>query len=327
MVEKTNGGGTKKTVIADFGCGDAKLAEKLLALRIGKDGKTLAQASTKKTASCSPFEVHSFDLVSGGNPLVTPADMSSVPLPDEAVDVAVYSLALMGTNVADFVREAWRVLRFNGVLRVAEVRSRFETASGGTPDEEDETNNKRGKSNNGKRHHPAKFGGGNRANKRNPTDDGVGDAPPQHLMLLDDFPLSGFGKVSKKALAERAADADRDYVDMRRFQARYIEADHARLALIVDVQRLRDALKPFAAIDLTTNQSVDAMDVLRARIDTADHVFHAPTGETWVVKYVRGDNLAWCGWPPGEAKLGDCTLVKKASSVERESLLREMEGK
>jgi hypothetical protein len=31
------------------------------------------------------------------------------------------------------------------------------------------------------------------------------------------------------------------------------------------VQRLRDALKPFAAIDLTTNQAVDAMDVLRAR--------------------------------------------------------------
>jgi 2,3-dihydroxybenzoate-AMP ligase len=28
---------------------------------------------------------------------------------------------------------------------------------------------------------------------------------PERLMLLDDFPLSGFGKVSKKALAERAA--------------------------------------------------------------------------------------------------------------------------
>ena len=187
VVEKKKGGGTKKTVIADFGCGDAKLAEKLLALRTGKDGKTLAQASTKKTASCSPFEVHSFDLVSGGNALVTPADMANVPLPDEAVDVAVYSLALMGTNVADFVREAWRVLRFNGVLRVAEVRSRFETASGGTPDEEDETSTKRGKSNNGKRHHPAKAGGCHRANKRNPTDDGGGDAPPQRLMLLDDF--------------------------------------------------------------------------------------------------------------------------------------------
>ena len=32
-----------------------------------------------------------------------------------------------------------------------------------------------------------------------------------------------------------------------------------------EVQRLRDALKPFAAIDLTTNQAVNAMDVLRAR--------------------------------------------------------------
>ena len=30
-------------------------------------------------------------------------------------------------------------------------------------------------------------------------------------------------------------------------------------------RRLREALEPFAAIDLTTNQAVDAMDVLRAR--------------------------------------------------------------
>merc|ERR1711982_63422 len=51
------------------------------------------------------------------------------------VDVAVYSLSLMGTNVADFVREAWRVLKFNGMLRVAEVRSRFETASISSGDE------------------------------------------------------------------------------------------------------------------------------------------------------------------------------------------------
>jgi hypothetical protein len=32
-----------------------------------------------------------------------------------------------------------------------------------------------------------------------------------------------------------------------------------------EVRRLQEALKPFAAIDLTTNQAVDAMDVLRAR--------------------------------------------------------------
>ena len=59
-------------------------------------------------------------------------------------------------------------------------------------------------------------------------------------------------------------------------------------------------------------------------IDTADHVHHAPTGEDWVVAYVRGDRVAWCGWPPGEAAIADCTLVKKATAEERSKLLREM---
>ena len=35
-------------------------------------------------------------------------------------------------------------------------------------------------------------------------------------------------------------------------------------------------------------------------IDTGDTVKHGPTGETWVVAYVQGDRLAWCGWPEGE---------------------------
>ena len=59
-------------------------------------------------------------------------------------------------------------------------------------------------------------------------------------------------------------------------------------------------------------------------IDTGDHVHHAPSGEDWVVAYVRGDRLAWCGWPEGEAALADCTLVKKAAPAERDKLLREM---
>ena len=64
--------------------------------------------------------------------------------------------------------------------------------------------------------------------------------------------------------------------------------------------------------------------LLDAAIDTADHVYHAPSGEAWVVAYVRGDRLAWCGWPEGEAALADCTLVKKAAPAERDKLLREM---
>lgn len=59
-------------------------------------------------------------------------------------------------------------------------------------------------------------------------------------------------------------------------------------------------------------------------IDTADHVHHAPTGEDWVVAFVQGDRLAWCGWPEGFAALADCTLVKKATTDERDALLREL---
>uniref|UniRef100_A0A2K5JZ92 Ribosomal RNA-processing protein 8 n=1 Tax=Colobus angolensis palliatus TaxID=336983 RepID=A0A2K5JZ92_COLAP len=49
-----------------------------------------------------------------------------VPLEDESVDVAVFCLSLMGTNIRDFLEEANRVLKPGGLLKVAEVSSRFE---------------------------------------------------------------------------------------------------------------------------------------------------------------------------------------------------------
>lgn len=55
-------------------------------------------------------------------------------------------------------------------------------------------------------------------------------------------------------------------------------------------------------------------------IEFADIVLHHPTGEEWIVQYVRGDRLAWCGWPPGEAALSDCTLLRKATDRERREL-------
>ncbi|XP_034556443.1 ribosomal RNA-processing protein 8 [Notolabrus celidotus] len=88
-------------VVADFGCGDCKIAR-----------------SVKN-------KVHSFDLVSTCE-LVTVCDMANVPLPDRSVDIAVFCLSLMGTNLADFLAEANRVLKMGGVLKVAEVASRFE---------------------------------------------------------------------------------------------------------------------------------------------------------------------------------------------------------
>ncbi|CAI9568910.1 unnamed protein product, partial [Staurois parvus] len=88
-------------VVADFGCGDAQLARSVR------------------------NKVHSFDLVAL-NDLVTVCDMAQVPLLDGIVDIAVFCLSLMGKNLNDFLKEANRVLKMEGVLLVAEVSSRFD---------------------------------------------------------------------------------------------------------------------------------------------------------------------------------------------------------
>ncbi|XP_073940921.1 ribosomal RNA-processing protein 8 isoform X2 [Castor canadensis] len=87
-------------VVADFGCGDCRLASSIR----------------------NP--VHCFDLASL-DPRVTVCDMAQVPLEDKSVDVAVFCLSLMGTNIRDFLQEANRVLKPGGLLKLAEVSSRF----------------------------------------------------------------------------------------------------------------------------------------------------------------------------------------------------------
>ena len=57
-------------------------------------------------------------------------------------------------------------------------------------------------------------------------------------------------------------------------------------------------------------------------IDIGDHVHHGPSGEDWVVGRVRGDRLAWLGWPQGWAELKDCTLIHKARDAKRIETLR-----
>jgi ribosomal RNA-processing protein 8 len=100
-------GENHRTIVVDMGCGDAKLARDLLAIPE------------------RPFTVHSFDLVAP-NKLVTACDMANVPLGSKTVDVCVFCLALMGTNLADFLREAHRILKDDGRVMLAEVRSRIE---------------------------------------------------------------------------------------------------------------------------------------------------------------------------------------------------------
>lgn len=87
-------------VVADFGCGEAKMAQHV------------------------PNTVYSFDFVAV-NSHVTPCDMANVPLSNSSVDVAVFCLSLMGTNISEFIREARRVLKKDGRLKICEIASRF----------------------------------------------------------------------------------------------------------------------------------------------------------------------------------------------------------
>ncbi|KAA0202700.1 hypothetical protein HAZT_HAZT001417 [Hyalella azteca] len=86
-------------VVADFGCGEGELAERV------------------------QQKVHSLDLVAI-KPHV-PCDMAHTPLRPQSVNVAVFCLSLMGTNVSDFIKEANRTLKPGGILKIAEVESRI----------------------------------------------------------------------------------------------------------------------------------------------------------------------------------------------------------
>ncbi|KAN0032468.1 hypothetical protein ACTFIV_006366 [Dictyostelium citrinum] len=88
--------------IADLGCGEAKLAERL---------------QHKHT-------IQSFDLVAI-NDRVTACDISNLPLKNESIDIAVFCLSLMGTNFIDFIVEAERILVKGGLLKIAEIESRI----------------------------------------------------------------------------------------------------------------------------------------------------------------------------------------------------------
>ncbi|MEO6723893.1 MAG: methyltransferase-like protein, partial [Blastocatellia bacterium] len=83
-------------------CGEAKLAE----------------------AVSDRHKVHSFDHVAVSND-VTACDMAHVRLDPETLDVAIFSLSLMGSNFTDYIREAHRTLKLDGQLHIIEATSRF----------------------------------------------------------------------------------------------------------------------------------------------------------------------------------------------------------
>ena len=86
----------------DFGCGEALIAQAVGELH----------------------NVHSFDHIAINDSVVA-CDMTNTPLGERSLDVAIFSLSLMGSNFTDYLREAWRVLKVDGTLHIWEATSRF----------------------------------------------------------------------------------------------------------------------------------------------------------------------------------------------------------
>ncbi|KAJ6262424.1 hypothetical protein Dda_3232 [Drechslerella dactyloides] len=107
------------TTVIDLGCGEAALAKAI----------TSAKPRPK-------IKVHSYDL-HAPNPLVTVADIAHLPLQGNSVDVAIFCLALMGTNWPVMIEEAVRVLRNGGEVWIAEIKSRFARSKVGQKDSGD----------------------------------------------------------------------------------------------------------------------------------------------------------------------------------------------
>jgi hypothetical protein len=89
-------------VIGDMGCGEASLAKAL-----------------KKVN-----KVHSFDHLAINDDVVA-CNIKKTPLKAGTLDVAVYSLSLMGEDFSDYIKEAHRVLRWDGRLFIAHMASQI----------------------------------------------------------------------------------------------------------------------------------------------------------------------------------------------------------
>ena len=108
-------------MIVDLGCGEGQLAASLL-----------NAPPTPPLAKRMKLAVRSFDLASTAAH-VTACDIRSLPMADDTIDIAIFCLALMGTNWIEFIEEAYRVLRWKGECWISEVGSRFSTLNSNQP--------------------------------------------------------------------------------------------------------------------------------------------------------------------------------------------------
>lgn len=90
----------KDYIVADLGCGENLFKNEI------------------------PNKVLSFDHVAIDSNVVA-CDITKLPLEDESVDIAVFSLSLMGANYEDYLKEAYRILKPMQPIMIAETATQW----------------------------------------------------------------------------------------------------------------------------------------------------------------------------------------------------------
>jgi hypothetical protein len=88
-------------IVGDFGCGENLLSKEV------------------------KNKVYAFDHVAVDDKVYA-CDIKNVPIEDSTLDVAVFSLSLMGSNYVDYFKEAYRTLKIYGNIFVCEPAAKWE---------------------------------------------------------------------------------------------------------------------------------------------------------------------------------------------------------
>lgn len=111
-------------LVVDVGAGEAGLAQKLAPSGLHVLSYDLLDTPDGWVRGVDAAQVHALPLPGVAMPL----GLAWAPVPDPMpamADVVVFCLSLMGTNWVEMLAEAWRVLRVDGELIIAEVASRL----------------------------------------------------------------------------------------------------------------------------------------------------------------------------------------------------------
>jgi len=96
--------------VVDMGCGKADIA---------KHFNTTSNTNTKKR-----FEFLNYDHISCNNDIIS-CDISNLPLESNSKEICILCMAMWGSNCAEYIKEALRILETNGKLFIIEPSKRW----------------------------------------------------------------------------------------------------------------------------------------------------------------------------------------------------------